>query len=98
MRITYTESGLPLPVYEPGDFVRLRRDEAGPIVLARAGDWGQVIAVRGAMMDLRLAGHCRPRTTALPLALDIPWGLVEPCDRRGQPVRLQHDLRRGASG
>jgi hypothetical protein len=50
------------------------------------------------MMDLRLAGYCRPRTTALPLALDIPWGLVEPCDRRGQPVRLQHDLRRGASG
>lgn len=68
-----------------GDFVRLRRDEPGDFVTARAGDWGQVSRVnRDATVDLMLAGYCRPRTTPQPRANAIPLGILERCDAFGR--------------
>lgn len=95
MRIEYSRDGLPTPVYEPGDFVRLRRDEEGDVVTARAGDWGQVMRVEQGNLDIRFAGHSRPRTSHLPVARDVPAWIVEPCDRRGRSMQLQRDLDRG---
>jgi len=94
MRITYRPDGTALPVYEPGDLVRLIRNEPGEIVTAFAGDWGEVIRNKGADgLDIRLAGFSRPRSSDLPLATGIPPGFVVPCDRRGRPLSLQRDLR-----
>lgn len=70
-----------------GDFVRLRRDEPGDFVTARAGDWGQVARVnRNATLDLMLAGYCRPRTSPQPRATSIPVSIVERCDAFGRLV------------
>lgn len=98
MRIDYSRDGFPTPVYEPGDFVRLRRDEEGEVVTARAGEWGQVMRVEHGSLDIRFAGHSRPRTSDLPIARDVPARLVEPCDRQGRIMALQHDLDRRAKG
>ncbi|WP_203074136.1 hypothetical protein [Falsiroseomonas ponticola] len=73
-----------------GDFVRLRRDEPGEFVTARAGDWGQVSRVyRNGTVDLMLAGYCRPRTTPQPRATSIPLSIVERCDAFGRPPPVQ---------
>lgn len=94
MRIRYLRDGTPVPVFEPGDLVRLLRDEPGEIVTARAGEWGEVVHNRGLEgLDIRLAGFSRPRTTDLPMALNIPASLVVPCDRRGLRIELQRDFR-----
>jgi hypothetical protein len=96
MRVTYLKDGTPLPVYEPGDLVRLLRDEPGPVVTAQAGEWGEVVRNRGAAgLDIRLAGHSRPRTALMPMATGIPASLVVPCDRLGLRIELQRDLRHG---
>ena len=92
MKIKYLADGSPLPIYEAGDFVRFVRDEDGPIVTARAGDWGQVVRVTGTDVDVRLAGFCRPRTTDLPMARHVAQSCVAPCDRSGQPLRLSRDF------
>ncbi|MBR0647003.1 hypothetical protein [Plastoroseomonas hellenica] len=92
MRIEYSREGLPTAIYEPGDFVRLRRDEEGEVVTARAGDWGQVTRVEHGNLDIRFAGHSRPRTSDLPVARDVPAWIVDPCDRRGRITQLQRDL------
>ncbi len=95
MLIRYRLDGTPEPIYEPGDFVRLVRDEPGPLVTAHAGEWGQVVrnASRGSL-DIRFAGYSRPRHAAMPLATAVPASCVVPCDRRGVPVQLQRDLKR----
>ncbi|MBP0466425.1 hypothetical protein J5Y09_21030 [Roseomonas sp. PWR1] len=95
MRIAYREDGTAVPVYEPGDHVRLVQDEPGPIVMAQAGEWGVVLRNRGVEgLDIRLAGHSRPRTTDIPVAMGIPARIVIPCDELGLRIDLQRDLRR----
>lgn len=99
MRIAYREDGTAMPIYEPGDYVRLVQDEPGPIVMARAGEWGAVLRNRGvAGLDIRLAGHSRPRTTDIPIASGIPSRIVVPCDELGLRIDLQRDLRRDGRG
>lgn len=86
-------------MFEPGDFVRLLRDEPGDPVTARAGEWGHVVRNAGpAGIDVRLAGFSRPRTTELPMATGIPASILVPCDRRGVGIALQRDLRTAAGG
>ena len=96
MHITYLKEGTPVPVFEPGDFVRLLRDEPGDPVTARAGEWGEVVRNAGqAGIDVRLAGFPRPCTTELAMATAIPARILVPCDRRGVGISLQRDLRHG---
>lgn len=95
MRIVYMPDGRPLPIYEPGDFVRLVRDEPGEITTAFAGEWGEVVRNRGVEgLDVRLAGYCRPRTSYLPMVTRLPTFIVVPCDRNGLRIEFQRDLRR----
>jgi hypothetical protein len=94
MRIEYSREGYATPVYEAGDYVRLKRDEEGEIITAQAGDWGQVMRVAQGSLDIRFAGHSRPRTSHMPMGRDIPAWLVEPCDRQGRTMTLQRDLDR----
>ncbi len=97
MRITYRRDGTPVPVYEPGDLVRLQADEPGPNPMAFAGEWGSVLRNRGVDgIDIRLAGYSRPRTSVLPDITCLPPRLVLPCDRHGLALGLQRDLRRTA--
>ena len=94
MRVTYLADGTAVPVYEPGDLVRLLRDEPGEPVTALAGEWGVVVRNRGAAgVDVRLAGHSRPRTAPMPVASGLPPSLLVPCDRQGLRIDLQRDLR-----
>jgi hypothetical protein len=94
MRVTYRDDGSPVPIYEAGDMVRLVRDEPGPIVTARAGEWGEILRVRGRDgLDIRFAGYSRPSNALMPVATAIPASYVAPCDRRGVPLRLQRDLK-----
>jgi hypothetical protein len=95
MRITYRRDGTPVPVYEPGDFVRLLRDDPGPQPMALAGEWGCVLRNRGADgLDIRLAGYSRPRSSDLPDVTGMPARLVLACDRQGLALAFQRDLRR----
>jgi len=89
MRVEYLSDGTPQPIFEVGDFVRLVRDEDGPFVTARAGDWGQVERVNGNRVDVRLAGFCRPRTTDFPVVRDLPRYCLQPSDRRGMAIPLR---------
>ena len=94
MRITYRTDGTPMPVFERGDLVRLLRDEPSAPVTARAGEWGMVLRNRGAEgVDIRLAGHSRPRTADMPDASGLPSSILAPCDRTGLRIELQRDLR-----
>ncbi len=94
MRVTYLADGTAVPVYEPGDLVRLLRDEPGDPVTALAGEWGAVVRNRGsAGIDVRLAGHSRPRTSRMPVASGLPSSILVPCDRLGLRIDLQRDLR-----
>jgi hypothetical protein len=71
-------------VYEVGDFVRLRRDEDGPIVTARAGDWGRVTRVHAnGAVDIRLAGYSRAKDATLSRAVAVSQALLQPCDSSG---------------
>lgn len=97
MRITYRADGTPMPVFEPGDLVRLAQDDPGPLRMAFAGEWGRVLRNRGTEgLDIRLAGYSRPRTSDLPDVTGMPARLVLPCDRQGLTLGLQRDLRRRA--
>lgn len=94
MRFTYLRDGTPVPLFEPGGFVPLVPDEPGPDETAFAGEWGQVLRNGGAQgLDVRLAGHCRPRTTDIADVTGPPARLALPCDRRGLPLDLQRDRR-----
>jgi hypothetical protein len=93
MRLSYLADGTAVPVFEPGDLVRLLRDEPGPPVTARAGEWGAVIRNGGPQgVDVRLAGHSRPRTARMPVATGLPASILVPCDRTGLRIDLQRDL------
>lgn len=99
MRIAYLADGTAVPVYEPGDLVRLVRDEPGDPVTAHAGEWGEVIRNHGrAGVDIRLAGYSRPRTDRIPIATGLPSRILVPCDRAGLRIELQRDLRQTRRG
>jgi hypothetical protein len=87
MRTLAGQGGMPVFIYETGDLVRLTRDEGGPIVTARAGDWGRVTRVHpcGAL-DIKFAGYARAKDSTLTRAIAIPAGKVEPSDMQGMPL------------
>ena len=78
----------PAPILAVGDLVRLRRDELGEIVTAKAGDWGAIVRIDGTTLDIRFAGYCRPRTASLAMATAVPAHIVEPCDISGKVVSV----------
>jgi hypothetical protein len=62
MRIDTRPDGSQIVIPEVGDLVRLTRDEAGPIITARAGEWGRIIRISARnTLDIQLAGFSRPR-------------------------------------
>jgi hypothetical protein len=86
MRIMHGPGGAEHYVYEPGDLVRLCRDEDGPIVTAFAGDWGRVTRVHpDGSLDIRLAGYGRAKDAQLVRAVAVARSRVEPCDEQGRP-------------
>lgn len=86
MRIMHGQGGAEIYVYEPGDLVRLRRDEDGPLVTAHAGDWGRVTKVHGdGSLDIRFAGFSRAKDAPLVRAVAVARSRVEPCDDLGRP-------------
>jgi hypothetical protein len=88
MRTLTGVSGVESYLFEPGDLVRLVRDEGGSVNTARAGDWGLVTRVHPCgSLDLKLAGYSRAKESVLTRAVAVPCGKVEPCDRRGMPLR-----------
>lgn len=95
MRISYRRDGTAVPIYEPGDFVRLLGHDPGPLPMALADAWGCVLRNHGAgRIDIRLAGYSRPRNAPMPIATGVPARYVAPCDRNGVRLRLQRDLAR----
>ncbi len=85
--------------FAAGDFVKLRRDEPGPIVTAFAGDWGQVSKVnRDGSLDLTFAGYSRPRTASSPRAMGVPGRIVERCDAYGKPLSEERGRHWAGSG
>lgn len=80
------QGGAEIYIYEPGDFVRLSRDEDGPIVTAFAGDWGRVIRVHpDGSLDITFAGYSRSREADLVRAVAVRRSRVQPCDSQGRP-------------
>jgi len=95
MRIAYTREGQPLPVFEPGDVVRIKRDDIGAPIAYRAGEWGSIVAVEALTADILLAGFSRPANAMLPHARGVPASWLAPCDERGAAILLdQRDVRR----
>ncbi|NKC30396.1 hypothetical protein [Falsiroseomonas selenitidurans] len=80
--------GIESYLFEAGDLVRLVRGEGGAVETVRAGDWGLVTRVHpcGAL-DIKLAGYSRGKDAVLTRAVAVPCGRVEPCDRRGMPLK-----------
>ncbi len=86
MRIMHGQNGAEIYVYEPGDLVRLRRDEDGPMVTAFAGDWGRVMRVHpDGSLDIKFAGYVRAKDANLVRAVSVARSRVEPCDELGRP-------------
>jgi hypothetical protein len=86
MRITSGQGGVEIYFYEPGDLVRLCRDEDGPVVTAFAGDWGRVIKVHpDGSLDIKFAGYARAKDAGLVRAMAVSRTRVEPCDEQGRP-------------
>ncbi|MBR0656681.1 hypothetical protein [Plastoroseomonas arctica] len=95
MRIAYTREGQPLPVFEAGDFVRIKRDDLGSPIAYRGGEWGSVVSVDAHTADVQLAGFSRPATATLPYARAVPSSWLAPCDARGAAILLdQRDVSR----
>lgn len=95
MRITYRRDGTAVPIYEPGNFVRLLGHEPSPLAMALAGEWGCVLRNHGpGGIDIGLAGYSRPRNAPMPIATGVPASYVAPRDRNGVRLRLQRDLAR----
>ena len=85
MRIMVGQGGAEIYLYEPGDFVRLCRDEDGPVVTAFAGDWGRVTRVHAdGSLDIKFAGYSRPREAELVRAVAVQRSRVQPCDDQGR--------------
>ncbi len=96
MRIAYTREGQPLPIFEPGDFARIKRDDLSLPVAFRVGEWGTVTSVEASNADLLLAGHSRPANAVLPHARSVPTAWLAPCDAHGAAILLeQRDVKRG---
>lgn len=86
MRIKTGYGGSEIYIYEPGDLVRLSRDEGGSIVTAFAGDWGRVLHVHpDGSLDITFAGYSRSRTAHMVRAVAVRSGSVQPCDGLGRP-------------
>jgi hypothetical protein len=86
MRIMTGHGGVEVYLYEPGDLVRLTRDEDGPMVTAFAGDWGRVLKVHGdGSLDIKFAGYSRAKDAQLMRAVAVARSRVEPCDEEGRP-------------
>ncbi len=95
MRITYTREGQPLPDFETGDFVRIKRDDLSMPIAYRGGEWGTIVSVDGQTGDILLAGHSRPANATLPYARGVPASWLAPCDARGAAILLdQRDVSR----
>lgn len=87
MKITTRPDGALIAIPEVGDLVRLTRDEAGPLVTARAGEWGRVLRVsQQHRLDINLAGYSRPRGVALGMICDFPAINVVLCDEHGLAI------------
>jgi hypothetical protein len=87
MRTMTGQGGVELHFFEPGDLVRLRRDEDGPVVTAFAGDWGRVMRVHpDGSLDIKLAGYSRAKDATMIRAVAVSRLRVEPCDDRGRPL------------
>lgn len=88
MRITHGHGGVEIYFYEPGDLVRLTRNEDGPLVTAFAGDWGRVMKVYpDGSLDIKFAGYSRAKDASLIRAVAVSRSRVEPCDTEGRPRR-----------
>ena len=91
MRVMYGQGGAEIVFYEPGDLVRLCRDEDGPLVTAFAGDWGRVLKVHpDGSLDIKFAGYSRAKDANLVRAVAVARSRVEPCDDLGRPLRRGH--------
>lgn len=102
MRMDTRPDGSQIAIPEVGDLVRLTRDEAGPFVTARAGEWGRIVRISARnTLDIQLAGFSRPRGIAMALVSDFPAINVVACDGRGLPTDGRHwgswDERRGGA-
>lgn len=98
MRIAYTREGQPLPIFEPGDFARIKRDDLSLPIAFRGGEWGIVASVDASTADLLLGGHSRPANAVLPYARGVPTAWLAPCDAHGAAILLeQRDVRRNAT-
>jgi hypothetical protein len=95
MRVAYTKEGQPLPVFEVGDFVRIKRDDLGLPIAYRGGEWGKVVSADAQAVDIELAGFSRPATAMLPYARGVPASWLVPCDDHGAAIFLdQRDVSR----
>ncbi len=89
MKFHYHPDGRVSPILEPDDLVRLTRDEPGPEITARAGEWGRILRITGrGSLDILLAGYSRPRGVAMAQVNDFPVTNVIPCDHRGVALDL----------
>ena len=87
MRIETRPDGAQMAIPEVGDLARLTRDEPGPLVTARAGEWGRVLRVSARhTLDITLAGYSRPRGVALGMISDFPAINVVLCDQHGLAI------------
>jgi len=85
MRTMHGQGGIELHHFEPGDLVRLRRDEDGPLVTAFAGDWGRVLRVHpDGSLDIKFAGYSRAKDAAMTKAVAVARRHVQPCDTNGR--------------
>lgn len=85
------QGGIEIHHYEPGDLVRLRRDEDGPMITAFAGDWGRVMLVHpDGALDIKLAGYSRAKDAKMIRAIAVARRHVEPCDASGRPLVRGH--------
>jgi hypothetical protein len=88
MKLIYEPDGTPrILAYDPGDLVRLVRDERGAAAMGRAGDWGKVEhRTPSGYLTIRIAGFSEPTHSTLVRLTDIAAGSVQPCNRRGVPT------------
>jgi hypothetical protein len=88
MKIAHELDGTPrITAYDKGDLVRLMRDERGLVAMGKAGDWGRVEdRTKSGFLTIRIAGYSQPADSTIVRLTDIPPGIVQPCNRRGNPT------------
>lgn len=98
MRIAYTREGQPLPIFELGDFARIKRDDLSQPIAFRAGEWGTIVSVEASSADLLLGGYSRPARSIVPHARGVPTAWLAPCDAHGAAILLeQRDVQRNGT-